>query len=61
MIKKLEYEDGFLMENLLTKINDLIDEVEDQNQRINRLWKFLRKREEKETTKNAAKDQLGAR
>ena len=47
MIKKLEYEECLLMENIMNKINEVIDEVEDQNQRINRLWKFLRMREQR--------------
>ncbi len=47
-IEKLKYEDSFLMENILNKLNEVIDELEDQNQRINRLWKFLRMREQKQ-------------
>lgn len=45
-IKKLEYEECLLVENIMNKLNEVIDEMEDQNQRINRIWKFLRKREE---------------
>jgi hypothetical protein len=50
-IKKLEYDEAMLVENIMTKINELVEEVEDQNQRINRIWKFLRMRETREIKK----------
>ncbi len=57
-IKKLEYEDCLLIENIMNKVNELIDAVDEQDQRINRLWKFLRMRE---TVRNKdVKDQAPA-
>jgi len=47
-IKKIEYEDAYMMENIINKINEIIDEVNDQDKRIDRHWRFHRLREKED-------------
>ena len=46
-IEKLKYEDTFMMEKLMDKINEIIDEIDDIKAGQNRIWKFLRMKEQR--------------
>ncbi len=46
-MEKLTVEDALLIENVVGKINEIIEETEFLNKRIDRLWKYLRLKEEK--------------
>lgn len=46
-MEKLNYEDGLMLENILDRINELIEEVEYLGKRIDRHWKYHRVEEER--------------
>lgn len=50
-MEKLSLEDALMIENVVDKINLIIEELEYLDKRIDRLWKFNRMREETERTK----------
>jgi len=54
-IKKLTYDDALMLDNIVNTMNELIEEVEYINKRIDRLWKYVRikgkgKKEDKDTS-----------
>lgn len=54
-MKKLDYDDSLMLENLVNNMNELIEENEYLHKRINMLWKYVRvgnkKKKEKEDKK----------
>ncbi len=41
-MEKLTLEDALMVENVVAKLNEMIEETEYLNKRIDRLWKYLR-------------------
>lgn len=44
-MEKLNYEDSLMLDLIIEKINELVEADKETNKRIDRLWKFLRLKE----------------